>query len=335
MAYGRTNASTGAIGAWRFVHAAALPETVLHNTFLAITQTEPTSILLSDAAPPEPAAGDLWFQISDPTDGLAMSSTAVPFKVLGAYQYDGVNAVWTLLTAYYTYLGAWRALAGLPPIGTSLENCTWEQIDRIGAAGKQADYFAIGDEKTITLSTAEAIMLQIIGFNHDNLAAAGGGKAPITFCFKDCMATTQKLNTTNTNASGYSGSVFYSQLTETIYGTLPADLRGVMKNVNKLTSAGSGAATIVTTQDNLFLLSEIEIFGAATNSKAGEGTQYAFFTNGGSRVKKVSGTAAIWWERSPQSSSSVFTKFCAVAAAGTATFTEASNLNGIAAALCV
>ncbi len=333
MAYGRTNASTGAIGAWRFVHAATLPETVLHNTFLAITETEPTSVLLSDAAPTEPAAGDLWFQISDPTDGLAMSSTAVPFKVLGAYQYNAVNSEWTLLTAYYTYLGAWRVLAGLPPIGTPLENCTWEQIHRIGAAGKQADYFAIGDEKTITLSTAEAITLQIVGFNHDNLAAAGSGKAPITFCFKDCMATTQQLNATNTNVGGYSGCAFYSTLTQTIYGTLPEDLRAVMKNVNKLTSEGNQSATIVTTQENIFLLSEVEIFGSITISKAGEGTQYAFFTNGGSRIKTIEGVASIYWLRSPYYNSAV--SFCQIAAVGSVTNGAGNVLSGIAAGLCI
>ena len=99
MAYGRTNASGAAIGAWRFSFADTLPGTVLHNTFLAVTGIPAPAILLSDAAPEQPADGEIWFQISDPADGLVMSSTAVPFRVLGAYQWGEVNNEGTLLTA--------------------------------------------------------------------------------------------------------------------------------------------------------------------------------------------------------------------------------------------
>ncbi|MEG0766205.1 MAG: hypothetical protein RR482_00680, partial [Clostridia bacterium] len=69
-------------------------------------------------------------------------------------------AGWSLLTAYYAYCGVWHTLPGIPPVGTSLESCSWAQIDRIAAAGKAATYFAVGDSKTVALSTGENITLK-------------------------------------------------------------------------------------------------------------------------------------------------------------------------------
>lgn len=323
--------SPAAAGSWTFGLATALPATVTPSSILAIVADATVNYYLADEAPATLSTGDVWFHCTDPEAERMMTNGANDFYCWGAYQWDGT--AWVLLTTYKSFLGSWAELPGLPPVGTSLAACTWEQINRIGAAGKQADYFAVGDEKPITLSTAEVITLQIIGFNHDNLSGGTSGKAPITFGFKSCMNTAQQMNPTQTNVGGYSGCAFYSTLTETIYGTLPADLRAVMKNVSKLTSAGNQSASIVTTQEKLFLLSEVEIFGSTTSSKTGEGTQYAFFTNGGARVKTIAGVASDWWERSPAGINATF--FCAVAAAGTARTGYASNSYGVALGLCV
>ena len=339
MAFGRTNATSAAIGAWRFMHAAALPETALHNTFLAITAIEPMTVLLSDAVPTEPAAGDLWFQIDDPTDGMAMSNTALPFKVMGAYQYDATNGTWTLLPAYYTYLRAWRELPGLPPEGTPLGSCSWDQIHRIGKAGKAAEYFCVGDTKDIALATGEILTLRIIGFDHDDLTAAGGGKAPITFDTADCMNTAQPMNASNTNVGGYSGSALYAALTNTIYGTLPQDLRTVMKEVNKFTTAGSNSATVVTTAEKLFLLSEVETTGQVVKGFSGEGVQYAFYTSGGTRVKRVNDAASGWWLRTPckaiTNGIAGTTHFAGNTNSGAIAHLGASTASGVAFGLCV
>ena len=86
----------------------------------------------------------------------------------------------------------------------------------------------------------------------------------------------------------------------TLLTKLPSALQNVIKAVNKLTSAGNQSATIQTTSDKLFLLSEVEIFGSTTYSKSGEGSQYAYYKAGNSKVKKVNGSASEWWERSPR-----------------------------------
>ena len=102
--------------------------------------------------------------------------------------------------------------------------------------------------------------------------------------------------------------------------------------VNKLASAGSQSSTINTDSDSLFLLSEVEIFGSTTYSKSGEGTQYAWYNAGNSKVKTVSGSANLWWERSPCGDAS--TSFCYVDSDGSAYRHNASNSHGVAVGFC-
>ena len=113
---------------------------------------------------------------------------------------------------------------------------------------------------------------------------------------------------------------------------LPAEVQAGIRPVKKLTSAGNQNSSIVTTNDDLFLLSEIEIFGSTTYSFAGEGTQYAYYQAGNSKVKKRSGSAYTWWERSPRSSDTTY--FCLVDRGGDAAWYYASSSIGVAFGFC-
>ena len=77
----------------------------------------------------------------------------------------------------------------------------------------------------------------------------------------------------------------------------------------------------------------IEIFGSTTYSVSGEGTQYAYYKAGNSKVKNKGGSAYGWWERSPYSGSS--NAFCAVFSIGGATSNGASYSYGVAIGFCV
>lgn len=114
---------------------------------------------------------------------------------------------------------------------------------------------------------------------------------------------------------------------------LPSALQNVIKAVNKLTSAGSQSAAINTTSDKLFLLSEVEIFGSTTYSKSGEGSQYAYYKAGNSKVKKVNGSASYWWGRSPCGSYGA--GFCRVGSNGNASDSSASGSYGVAFGFCI
>lgn len=117
-----------------------------------------------------------------------------------------------------------------------------------------------------------------------------------------------------------------------ILALMPTEVRSGIREVNKLTSAGSQSATINTTADKLFLLSEVEVFGSTSYSVAGEGTQYDYYKAGNSKVKNRNGSAASWWERSPYASYS--TRFCLVNGNGGANYIAASDARCVAFGFC-
>lgn len=173
--------------------------------------------------------------------------------------------------------------------------------------------------------------IDIIGKNHDDLAD-GTGKAPLTFQMHDCYATTYPMNDTATNVGGWRDCQMRTQTMPALKALLPAEVQAGIRPVKKLTSAGNKSSSIVTTNDDLFLLSEIEIFGSTTYSFAGEGTQYAYYQAGNSKVKNRSGSAYSWWKRSPRSGYT--TLFCCVYSSGNAGWGNARNSYGVSFAFC-
>lgn len=274
---------------------------------------------------------------------LVKTDTGNPFNALkknALYAFVGqceqrISGAWTNTDAYIFQRGSWEKFSGsLPLDGTPIDDCTWEDIATIGEAGLASSYWDIGDEKTITLSTGEIVILQIIGFAHDSLSS-GSGTAPITFCFKDCMDTTRPMQDSLTNSGGYSGSPLYTIINGEIFDSLPTDLRAVLKTVDKCTSMGYGNQSIATTQEKLFLLSEIEVLGSITSSTAGEGTVYSYFTTADARIKNIGGVPRRWWLRSPVSSGINY-YIQVVSDEGGATANGGANSSiGIALALCV
>lgn len=218
----------------------------------------------------------------------------------------------------------------------SLEESTWAEIDALSQAGVADDCWSVGDTKNIT-ANSETITMEIWGFNHDDLAT--GGKAGITFGMRDLMANTRQMNTSNTNVGGFTGSAMYSYLNTTLYNQLPADLRSVIKQVNKKTSAGNTSATVNADAMRLWLPSLNEVYGSHSYSwcSNNEGSKYSIFTNDASRIKNMSngsGSADWWWLRSPTLSTS--TTFCSVANYGDVGYnSNASVTNGVCLGFCV
>lgn len=218
-------------------------------------------------------------------------------------------------------------------LSPTLANNTWAQIAAASEAGVAASTWSVGDTKNITVG-GETLTVEIVGFNHDDLAS--GGKAGITFGLKNLMANTRQMNSSNTNAGGFTGSDMYDWLQGTLLNSLPSDLRAVLKSVNKKTSAGSQSSTINTNAMKIFLFSEIEIFGSVTYSKSGEGSQYSRFATASSRIKYLSngsGSANNWWERSPHGYNS--SSFCYVNSNGNANNSNANISRGVCFGFCV
>lgn len=214
------------------------------------------------------------------------------------------------------------------------------------SAEVEATYgWKLGDIKPITLSTGEIAEMQIIGFNHDD-KTDGSGKAGITLLSKDCYSQKTKYNNSNANAGGYPSSAVRNSFLPSLKSLLPEDLQGVIQNVNKKSANGGSTnfSEIITTSEDLFLLSEIEVFGTIKYAQNGEdeGSQYEYFQGKPSSymVKRhdknndgIPEDTSGWWERSCHSANTY--RICLVSYDGVPGAHDATMSYGVAIAFCV
>ena len=202
-----------------------------------------------------------------------------------------------------------------PPIGTPLSDWTWEQIIALSNSGRDPrNYFSVGDEKDLILTTGEVVPVVIGDFYHNTITGTST-KAPIAFTFKNCLNTTYSMNGSRTNSGGWDGSAMRNTNMPAILNTFPAELiaDGAIKYVDILASAGSRSTSLVTSSDRLRLHSIAELGLSYSYAVSGEGTKYAYYTSG-NRVKTVGGTASRYWTRSPSTYLSLY--FCNVSDSG-------------------
>lgn len=206
----------------------------------------------------------------------------------------------------------------------------WSDIIAACQSGSVPDAWVAGMSKPMTIN-GTIYTIDIIGKNHDTYAA--GGNAPLTFQLHELYATKYRMNNSNTNSGGYDGAEMHNTTLPAIKALMPPEVRAAIKPVNKPTSVGNQSSTIETIACDLFLLSEIEIFGSTKYSVSGEGSQYAYYSAGNSKIKYLSGNAAEWWERSPHGADAQ--RFCDVYANGTNGYLLANDgLAGVSFAFC-
>lgn len=186
------------------------------------------------------------------------------------------------------------------PAKDTLENTSWEDIATISKAGRAAEYWSIGDQKTITLNGVSYVV-DIIGFDHDtptDTAAYGRSKAGITFQLHDLYATTYQMIYAKYNDRGWEACDIRVNIMPALLNQMSSDLSSVIIPVDKLWGGNNYSYTLNTISDSLFLLSETEVCNSNYFSAGVEGTQYAYYAAGNSIIKKLNGSAADWWFRS-------------------------------------
>lgn len=296
------------------------------------------------------------YTVTGLTNGKKYYFALFPYSTDGVYNYDAGNRL----------LGEPEDLKIVAfADGTDAEI---EKMIEAHYAGKIniGDYWAVGDKRTIHHNAMAATGVSeshkandyiyvIIGIEHDDLVTAINGKtkAAITIQTERMLyldTTTEYnasynashecgyINGSSTNSGGWEGCVRRTWCNNVYKKCLPTYIQNMMKQVEKLTSAGSRSSTIKISNDYAFLLSEIEIFGSATYSYAGEGKQYQYFKNAtANRYKKPRYSSAYvsgqYWTRSPYSSDS--DSFCGVGRGGGANADSASNTGGIVPCLCI
>ena len=296
------------------------------------------------------------YTVTGLTSGKQYYFTLFPYSTDGIYNYDAGNRL----------IGEPEDLKIVAfADGTDAEI---EKMIEAHYAGKIniSDYWAVGDKRTIHHNAMDATGVSeshrandyayvIIGIEHDDLVTAINGKtkAAITIQTERMLyldTTTEYnasydashecgyINGSSTNSGGWEGCVRRTWCNNVYKKCLPTYIQNMMKQVEKLTSAGSRSSTIKISNDYAFLLSEIEIFGSAAYSYAGEGKQYQYFKNAtANRYKKPrfddSFVSGHYWERSPYFGSE--SRFCHVGVNGNSYYNNASNFYGIVPCLCI
>ena len=205
-------------------------------------------------------------------------------------------------------------------------NNSWAAIIKACQEKQVPSTWNVGDSCMMAFEKKN-YQIDIIGKNHDDYAD-GSGKAPLTFQMHTTYVTQYKMNNAGSNSGGWAGCLLRGNGGfKVIKSKMPAEVVAAFKAVTKKTSAGNSSSTISTTEDTLFLLSEIEVQGTRTHSYAGEGTQYAYYKTAANRKKNRA-----WYLRSPRANST--TCFCRTDFNGGADWSVASEVDGIAAAWC-
>lgn len=175
----------------------------------------------------------------------------------------------------------------------------------------------------------------VMGFNNfalTNQNHYGGthSTAGLTFGMVDCIGQ-YRMNSRGANSGGWGKCEMCTSTMPTLQSGMPATLAQV-----RVPYVDYNKSTILYSDDYMFLPAEKEVFGTRTFSITAEAnalTQFAYYKNGGSKNKRLSGTPVYWWLRSVLYSFS--TDFCGVDAAGRASNSGASNTYGTAPCFCV
>ena len=162
-------------------------------------------------------------------------------------------------------------------------------------------------------STAGTYTYAVMGFNNfalTNQSNYGGthSTAGLTFGAVDCVGVYQ-MNSYNTNSGGWGNCLMRTSTMPTLQSGMPDTLAQV-----RVPYVNRGQSTILYSNDYLFLPAEKEVFEERKCSLTAEAdalTQFAYYKNGGSKIKSFSGSTRHWWLRSVRYNFSDI--FCSVA----------------------
>ena len=154
------------------------------------------------------------------------------------------------------------------------------------------------------------------------------------------------MNSSDTNSGSWNGSARRTWCNNVFRNAIPSTLRAIFKQFKTITAETYNGSTNQESVDYFALPAAKEVFGGSATS-AGSATsfsnltefnalfQFDYYKTTSNRVKKLgkTGTAYIWWERSPYCDSS--RSFCRVDTDGAADGSGASSSDGLAPFGCI
>ena len=138
----------------------------------------------------------------------------------------------------------------------------------------------------------------VMGFNNfalTNKSNYGGthNTAGLTFGAVDCVGK-YPMNSSATSSGGWGACLMRTSTMPTLQNGMPDTLAQVKVPYVDY----DNQFTILYSDDYMFLPAEKEVFGVRSGSPTREAnalTQFAYYKNGGSKIKSLSGSEVLWW----------------------------------------
>lgn len=262
------------------------------------------------------------------TESLAYG--AIPSYVPTKDEYDFVawEPAVSAVTGDASYTATWKEKA-------TFATAPWEDIIAIAEAGNAASVFAVGDERTETITVAgvaETITWVIAGFGCSNLSGDFNGlQSNIDIVAKHALTTTRKIQTGTSYAETYNGSNLASWLESTFYNALPEALRNGIKT--------KGWSSYLKWHCWIPSIKEVGLSGAdSAVTEDSYGSAFPLFSSNSRRIRTQgpSGSAVKYWLRDLYNSSGTYYN-CAVATTGAygSRGNQRNESNGVVPCFCL
>lgn len=275
-----------------------------------------------------------------------------------------LNTIGTItVTVSYTENGVTKTAS--TTVTVSIKIVTWatgtdaEIADMVAAADagqiSLKDYWAAGQERTVNLSAmaatgvgekhaAQSATLVLMdstctGFSLATATSGGKTKPDFVVGLKNSLSETGYMNSSDTNANGWSGCSRRAWCNNVFRPAIPSSLRGIFKQFKWKQGKGGGlTGGLLETTDYFGLAPERAVLGSNIYSFPDEAVLYAqwdWYKTSANRIKKLgdTGAADYWWECSARANYTSY--YCAVNGSGYASYSDANNVSGLAPFGCI
>lgn len=209
---------------------------------------------------------------------------------------------------------------------TGSSSTTWNSSDWNNISA----YLDSGENYINNLGNTKSI--SISGYGDFSFALIGKNDSGYVFQ-SDKIIAARSMNSSNVTEGGWASTLMRKWLNETLLDAFPYDFKQNVKSTTVKYDVSTSGETS-TCSDKLWLPSFQEVFGAGSysNIKDGvEGTQFAYYANGASKIKyNTSGSASSWWLRSVSGSTNFWYGY-----GGNAGYSGASSSDGVAPCFCI
>lgn len=228
-------------------------------------------------------------------------------------------------------------------VNPDFDEATWRELKTAVETGVATTLYAndVGKTKAVTLKNGQTIHVRLSNNTTDLYDLAdNSGTTGFGFEFVECYGTAgYQWNTSRTNVGGWNASYVRNTVMPIIKAQLPDDLLEVIATVKRKSCYSGTDGTLVTTEDDLFLLFDPEVFGNSGYARPEEKAAntrwqyYAQHDTAAARIKQLNGSNSAWWEGSPYTGNT--TNVCVVYSNGSANSSNANYSRGVAPGFCL